>query len=277
MSRAKRHHIIPKMHLKQFTDGDGFLHVFRKPTRNFFKVKPEKAFLENNLNTTYDVDGDKSDMAETFLSKWEGDARELMDEILEASRAMKSPSLSTQQRATWDQYFCYQWKRTREQTLSENDIGKLRRDAIRKVVVEDGELPTKADLDYLSDPRVTQNVRVEAMVTPSELLFEHLNVRRLVIAVISDSSKSFVIGLNPMVPPPQFNDQQSTLWLALAPDVAISYEKAPLLGPERLISVDAGEQVRAYNEATLQQSSEIAGRSAALVKSLARNTGIASH
>jgi hypothetical protein len=115
------------------------------------------------------------------------------------------------------------------------------------------------------------------MVTPSELLFERLNERRLVIAVISDSSKSFVIGLNPMVPPPQFNDRQSTLWLALAPDVAVSYEKSSLLGPERLISIHSGQQVRAYNEATLEQSTEIAGRSTALLKSLARKLGILSH
>ena len=270
MSRAKRHHIIPKMHLKQFADSEGFLHVFRKPTGTIFKVKPKNAFLENNLNTTYDVDGNKSDMAEKFLSKWEDDARALMDTILESSRDMKPPHLSSQQRIIWDQYFCYQWKRTPDRRLSEEDLNRIRRDAIREVVVEHGELPTKADLDYLNDPRVTQDVRVEAMITPSELLFGRLNKRRLVIAIIADSSKGFVIGLNPIVPPPQFNDHQSTVWLALSSDVAVSYEKAPLLGPERLISIQSGEQARAYNEATLAQSTEIAGRSPALVKSLSR-------
>ena len=154
MSRAKRHHIIPKMHLKRFTDRDGFLHVFRKPTRHFFKVKPKNAFLENDLNTTYNGDGNKIDMAETFLSKWENDARELMGVILESSRQLKPPHLSSQQRFIWDQYFCYQWKRTPDRKLSEEDLSRIRRDAIRKVVVEDGELPTKEDLDYLSDPKV---------------------------------------------------------------------------------------------------------------------------
>ena len=277
MSRAKRHHIIPKMHLKQFADSDGFLHVFRKPTRTFYKVKPKNAFLENNLNTTYDVEGNKSDMAERFLSEWESDARELMDAVLESARKMRPPSLSSQQRFIWDQYFCYQWKRSPERRLSEEDLNKIRREAIREVVVKHGELPTKADLNYLSDPKVTQDVRVEAMVTRSKLLFGRLNERRLVIAVVSDASNGFVIGLNPVVRPPQFHDYQSTLWLALAPDVAFSYEKAPLLGPERLISVNSSQQVRAYNEATLEQSAEIAGGSASLVKSLAKTLKTPSH
>lgn len=276
MSRAKRHHIVPSMHLKRFADRDGFLHVLRKSTGIIFKTKPENAFLENDLNTTYDIDGNKSDAAETFLSGWEDDARELMDVILESSRQMKPPILSSQQRVIWDQYLCLQWKRTLERTLSEENLDRIRSDTILKTIAKYGELPTKADLDYLNDPRVAQNVRVEARIAQSELLFGRLNERRLVIAAISDSSKSFVIGLNPIVPPPQFNDLQSTLWLALAPDVAISYEKAPLLGPERLIAVNSGEQVRAYNEATLEQSTEIAGRSAALVHSLARKTGISS-
>lgn len=271
MSRAKRHHIIPKMHSKRFTDKDGFLHVFRKPTRKFFKVKPKNAFLENNLNTTYDSHGNKSDIAETFLSKWESHARRLMDAILESAREMKPPRLSAEQRVIWDQYFCYQWKRLPDMMLTEADLAQIRPDAIREVVIEHGELPTREDLDYLNDPKLSQDVRVEAVVTPSELLFERLNARRLVIAVIADSRKSFVIGLNPIVRPQQFDDHQSTGWLALAHDVAISYENSPLLGPERLIPIHSGQQVRDFNEATLAQSTQIAGRSPALLKSLAKN------
>ena len=271
MSRAKRHHIIPQMHLKRFTDSEGFLHVFRKPTGNLFKVKPKNAFVENNLNTTYDVDGNTIDIAETFLSTWEDSARELMDTILEAARAMEPPSLSLEQKAIWDQFFCYQWKRIPSMRLSEEDLRMIRGDTIRKVVVEHGELPTSEDLDYLNVTQVTQDVRVEAIVTPSQFLFERLNARHLVIAVILDSRKSFVIGLNPIIPPPQFGDCHSTVWLALAPDVAISYERKPsrLLVPERLVPVRSGQAVREFNQATFDQSTEIAGRSRALIQSLA--------
>ena len=259
------------MHLRQFVDGDGFLHVFRKTIDKPFKVKPENAFLITNLYTTHLIDGTKDSSAELFLAEQEGRASIILKKIIESARTMNPPNLSTEEKDTWDQYVCYQWKRIPHRILSDDDFDKIRPQAIRSIITKHGGIPTREDLESLHEPKLMQNVRVEYIIARSELLFERLNTRRLVVAVIRDSERSLVIGNNPIVPPPRFGDHNSTFWIALSPDVAISYERSPLLGPERLLPIRSGQHVREFNQATLDQSTEIAGRSRALVKSLAGN------
>ena len=269
MNEPRGNHYIPRMHLQSFADKDGYIHLFYKPKRKSFSVKPENAFVVNDLYTTRHEDGSEDFSAESFLAHQENNASRIIRRIVRSARRMKAPCLPAADRNFWDQYLCYQWKRIPDRILSDSAVDDLRSSVIQKLVREHG-LPTQQDLQALYDPDLIRKIRVDAITTPSEQLFERLNSRRLIVAVRSDCSEHFIIGSNPVIPPAQFSDKDSSFWLALTPDIAISYARVPLLGPERLISVKSDQLVRTFNETTLDQSTTVAGSSKELIESLAR-------
>ncbi len=269
MSEPHGNHYIPRMHLQSFADKNGYIHLFYKPEGRSFSVKPENAFVVNDLYTIRHEDGSKDFSAESFLARQEHHASRVIRRIVQSARRMKVPCLSEADRDFWDQYLCYQWKRIPDRILSDSAVDDLRSSVIRNLIREHG-LPTQQDLQALHDPDLIQRIRVDAITARSEQLFERLNERRLIVAVRRDCNERFIIGSNPIIPPAQFSDEDSSFWLALTPDIAISYARVPLLGPERLVSVKSDRLVRTFNETTLGQSTTIAGSSRESIESLAR-------
>ncbi len=93
----------------------------------------------------------------------------------------------------------------------------------------------------------------------------------IALVVIRKANKSFVIGSRPVV---KFTTHSETrlghpeveLWLPIAHDVAICV--IPGRGKEVVLTLDDDRKIRSFNLAVLGQSTMIAGRSEALVKSL---------
>ena len=89
------------------------------------------------------------------------------------------------------------------------------------------------------------------------------------IAVIADAKKAFIIGSNPMVAflAPGFPEFGCYgLWMPISSKVAIS--NGGPAGTEDVRSIKDHHAIRRFNELTLAQSDEIAGRSEALTRLL---------
>ena len=103
---------------------------------------------------------------------------------------------------------------------------------------------------------------------PEGRILPILGNKNLLVMVISNSKKSFVIGSNPCVKifgGNELSDPKAEVWLPLAYDVAVVYNGS---FPEKLYEVP-DPSIRKINETIYKQSSIIAGRSSKLIASLA--------
>jgi hypothetical protein len=123
--------------------------------------------------------------------------------------------------------------------------------------------------------RMRRNVRVATLKTESENALDVIGARGLVIGKVDGSKKSFVLGSRPVVKLTlpgitDLRDLRVEMWLPVAADVIVGvglYDKKEILVPFNT------KQVRSQNEASSKQSSQIVGRSSALVRSLAPHVG----
>ncbi|VAX18283.1 hypothetical protein MNBD_NITROSPINAE03-1360, partial [hydrothermal vent metagenome] len=114
MSNSRRHHFVPKMLLKRFTDDDGYLYVFDKdqPKNNIERRSPKGVFWGPYFYTSRTVDGTKDTTLEDDFSKLESDTDPIIKKIVRQARKGESPNLTEEEKKTWDRFFYTQWKRT---------------------------------------------------------------------------------------------------------------------------------------------------------------------
>ena len=285
MSGPKRHHFVPRMHLKRFVDESGLLYWFSK--RFSEKVvrpsTPAQVFSEKHLYDVFDRDGVRDSSVELALADIEGQANWIIEKIVSTARAGKLPNLTRGEKSFWDRYFCCQWIRVPDamrasgvSDLLEAEMRDWVADIFRKYESEGHEL-TSEDLVILDDSpglsRRFHNARAQVVLETPEELLSVIGNKGLCVAIITSSKRSFVIGSNPIVrlaPSGQTHlaNPNVEAWLPLAHDVAIT--PALSRGEEKLMEFSEGRIVRELNEATFKQSTAIAGRSRRLVESLAR-------
>ena len=266
VKEPKRHHFVPKMLLRNFTDKNGFLYFFDKHFKEkcVQKTTPDNFGLVKKLYTLYDEQGNKDNSAEKLFAGLEGKTAKIFKKIINAARKGKKPELTPSEKETLDYYIYCQWGRVPDTTdpilnrdLKESDN---RYKLIRDMTPEEQE-------EFKKELRVRSLIR--GVSEPNEEILRILGDKGLAVLILKKSKKSFVIGTNPVLRIPMgihLADPKAESWLPIAYDVAIS----PYFphGTERLLDKIEDQDIRGFNENILKQSSAIAGRSEELISSL---------
>ncbi|MBY5329941.1 DUF4238 domain-containing protein [Rhizobium leguminosarum] len=283
MTLPKRHHYVPEMLQKNFVDEDDRLWTFdsRNRERGVWRSSYENLFLEGHLYSYIHPDGTKDPSLEKSFSELESEAAPVTRKIIDAARRGSCPELTTAERLTWDVFFYQQWRRVPDLFASLMTVER-HRDEVERILDElerAGRRLTNQERSDLLDPhalkRMRRNLRVAALKTGSDNVLEVIGARGIVIGRVDNFKKSFVLGSRPVVKLTpagitDLRDARVELWLPIASDVIVGvglYDKTELLIPFNTA------QVRNQNEASAKQSTQIVGRSSALVKSLAKGVG----
>ena len=278
----KRHHFIPQMLIKRFVDKNGKLHCYRKnsPENGIFIADPKNVFVERNLHTMIDRDGNKDVNLEYWFSELEGDANKIIEKIVTEARQGIRPFLPFEDRRILDLFFYYQWKRVPDMHGSfyvDHQFHQSVEESLKRFediyrLLTDEERKDFNDPDFLK--RFKQNVKVGVIGAPSSPILGILAQKGLGIGVIKKQNKSFILGSFPVVKlalPGRTHPMDPTveIWLPVAHDVVIC--PAPIAPTEELVvPITEMQHIRRLNEAIYKQSTVIAARSSILVSSLSR-------
>lgn len=275
-----RHHFVPQLLLRHFTDADGRLWVFDKRAGLIQRRKTIDAFSENNLHKKIPLRGSPDIDLEFWLnSEIETPASPIIEKIINRVESGLLPNLSAPEKRTWARFFYTQFKRTPDalKKLIPVDAFDIKLDdAISKFEKQFRPLTESEKAGFRSPENRIQfrkNVwldtlrmdgpEVERVLMNSGLLFAHINI----------PSKSFVIGSNPVI---EFRPENGArigspgveVWLPISSSVAIT--PTSLTSSEMIVKINDPSQVRKLNLAVLGQSTLIAGKSESLIRSLAR-------
>ena len=279
MSIPRRHHSVPQLLQRGFTDAEGRLFVLDKsrPTAGVFATTPSNAFVVRDLNTITEKDGKKDVALEVWYSGLEGEVAPIIKKIIGRARERKIPQLSDVERNVWHNFIYHQQKRAPDAferlglvSSFENDLAPFIKEFERDVrPLTDQE---RADLrSPATTKRMIQRVSVTARSRGSQEVIDILASRGIAIAVVTAPRKSFILGDHPlsrMGSGGRLDDLDCELWFPIAADVAVSPWGAPKM--EKLLSLE-GSQIRRVNEVIFKQSNIVASRSEVLLRSLARS------
>ena len=274
MNTSVRHHYIPVMILKHFTDRNGFLHCYRKDSGNAFKSKPESVFYIKNLHTQRDSTGSKDSSVESNISKYiEGPAAPVVTKIIEAARNRTEPALTNPEKKIWDSFFCCQLRRVPKsrELLADSEIVLEALDdferEVRPLTITERQEYENPELQK----ELTNNAWINAILPDNGELLDVVQSKGLAIGVIEISRKSFIMGDRPVT---EIASEGSTdlrrpgveRLLPISYDVVVTPARLP--GEEELIPINDARYIRKLNEVIFDQSSIVAGRSKTLIESL---------
>lgn len=280
MEITKRHHFVPLMLLRNFVTENGQLYAFNKNAsdRGVFSANPEKLFVEKHLYSEISADGQKDDWLEKQYSAIEDSAARVVEKFLSSTRAGHVPALSEKEKSDWNLFFYYQWKRVPDHHSQIGLISSYEK-SLHQAIEEFERLHrpiTEEEKANLENPttqkRMKQSALVKALADPGSEVQDILRTKGIGIARITNPNKSFVIGSQPVVKfthpgRTHLTDPSVEVWLPISSDIAVS--PSPHGGQITVHNLNDGD-VRYLNEAICRSSTTIAGRSAALIKSLAR-------
>jgi len=278
VSTPKRHHFVPQMLLRRFCDEDEKLWYYNKksPHIGVAVSGTHRIFYENHFYTLEEK-GIKDTSLETYFSQLEGAANEVIEKICITSRAGRKPNLTADEKKIFDLFFYFQWKRTPDAINSTMSYADFERTLAKSVATFEQRFRQLTDeereriFSEAGKKRLRNHARVKAIGDPGAIVQTVLDNMGIAIAVIRKPNKSFVIGSQPVVkltPPGETGLGQPgvEVWLPVASDVAVCV--IPGKGKEIVGTLNDDRWLRSFNSAMLRQSTLIAGRSAALIKSL---------
>ena len=286
-NRPKRHHYVPQLLLREFTDNDNKLHfcILRssegaviKPHERVVKSRtPKKLFAEDELYTQYDGHEEENVSVEDSLSKLESKAAPVIKKIISSARADRPPKLTPDEKNIWDAFFLIQSFRTPD--VLDPIVNKYS-DWIPKLIEGNKKEygpPTEEEIKKANDPKqidgTKHNLRATAVarLTPKSKIFQILQSRGLIIGITRKPNKSFIIGSNPTARIYQKLSDPGAEWhLPIAHDITVTHHDSHPREKESLAEITGDHTIRRINEIIYNQSSLIAGRSRKLIESLAR-------
>lgn len=270
------------MILRNFPDKSGWLYVFdkRSPIKVVRRSRIQNAFVENNIYLQYTTDkGRKSYSIEHDLCKIEDAASAVVRKIVDLARKSSQPNLTTQEKQDWDTYFRSQLTRTPDVRPTDEELDAFRHqiadELLRIRPLSPAAISTIEHVTHDTSivARTNQNIRAQLAIPTGRRLSNVISEKGLLVARITKSNRSFIIGSNSIVKVTtegrtNLADPDVQAWIPIAHDVAVT--PALTSGKEEFVPISDNDFVRWLNEATLNQSTEIAGRSRDLVESITR-------
>ena len=269
-TQPKRHHYIPKMLLKNFTDDSGFLQFFYRNTGKFCEASPRDLFVKKHLNTQYGDGGRRDNWeAEERLSRIESDAEPAILKIIEAVKMNRFPTLSPEHRAACKRFFIHMVLRNpkhAQQILRALEVDDVTYEACCRLLNNQG-IPVPDRQMFDSDPewielrkKLLHNSRAGLAAGINTKLREEIECYignyGLFFGVIREPQVKFVIGDCAVIRNSAMDDNPFE-WLPVAPDVAISIRGTP--DKEYLLQLEP-EEVDRVNTSSFAQSPVIAAQ-----------------
>lgn len=276
-SIAKRHHYVPQMILRNFVDERGMLYCFRKEHQQSFEASPEDVYVKKWLYTQRGAGADADAKERELGTRIEGPAHPIVDKIVTRAREGRLPALTPEEKSKWDLFFCVQMRRTLA-ARTDLDERQLVRDAIEMFERRVGSLSSteRAVIDGTAEKRreAVDNAWTGILTDPQGDVFRALRRKGLLVLVLENPRKSFVVGSVPVLPMipagATLDDDDAAALFPVARDVAVAC--VDCCGDEELRVLPKGtqgtEDLRQINLSILKQSSIIASGSKKLVDSL---------
>lgn len=284
MAIPKRHHVISRFILRNFTDDSGKLFIFDKARRDLGirALSPDNAFVRGHYFSEKDKSGNVDPTPETRLGQVESTAAPAIKKIIEAVRSGASLKLSLEDRRSFLRFVYFQMKRSPEwfRKISEGYQNKETLEAFLREFEQKRRPLTEAERKDFSDPktlkRLNENVRARVMSSESDLTQAILSMlgKKGLHFVRLPPNKSLIIGTNSIVRyfasgKPHLTENTTHMC------VPISYDVAAILRGDQFDTQIYGPldkmSVRSINLMILDQSDLVASRNAALLNSLISN------
>lgn len=282
-----RHHSVPQMILRNFTNDEGWLWGFNKKGQKSFRNIPQNIFVKHDLYGEQDEQGKKIAPIETKLAQLEGMAAPIIKKMIGAARHGLCPNLTPDER----EYLCHFVLSLARRTPHMREMVEQKAPAMIRDIVEEyqslrrplsDEMRAKYDDPDWQSPRIQKawaqtNDPFNSALDNREIL-SILETMGLCIVRIGNPKKSFVIGSDPCmkITSPghaRLSDPEVELLIPMASDVLISMSCGLPRGRESFYRLDDAERIREVNKSMARQSLSIAGRSRELVESLSRWVG----
>lgn len=279
-------HYLPQMLLKHFCDSDGRLWVARKGQDQPFRTTPRNVFAENDLYTKHtpvaNPDGtgwtfpqDRS--SEHVLAQIEGAAADPIRQVITNARKQRLPQLGPDAQDALKRFFFAMVRRTPEsQKRVRTPEAEARHELYvwlsRKAESEGVTLPSKRD--FYANPvfrelmdKLFRNAdasmaagTIRSVRRFADRFFK--KNRALAVLAITQPGRRFIVGSHGIaivqgMPPGS--------WLPIASDVAIAYHDDDQREKIGFLGARDDEVVRAFNNASANLSTMIAGSSRQLI------------
>src|SRR5437667_266194 len=113
MNEPKRHHFVPQMLLRRFSNEGGKLAFFDKriADKGVLESSPKDLFAKRHLYSRLEKNGTKDTALEKYFAEIEGTANLLIDKIVAAASRKQLPEFSEAEKHGWDTFFYHQWSR----------------------------------------------------------------------------------------------------------------------------------------------------------------------
>ena len=261
MNIPKRQHYIPKLLLKRFVDGEGHLYVCRRTDSEpkFWKSKPENAFVENDLYTCLEDDGNPDVSVEKDFANLEGAVSPIIDKIVTKVLEGQEPQLHADEKNIWRLFLIFQVKRTPDLRPYVNEkvdvLLKQVPDAFEKDI---GRTLTTRERnrisDYIEHPDFRRRAKQNAFPTfaggvkPMTSLLEKLQNTSISTGLIQNPNKDFVIGSRSIT---SYHE-----WFPVHNKVVVRLNARVNL--DKLIAVKENTAIRRINEDIVRRSSVFA-------------------
>lgn len=282
MSQPRRHHIVPQMILRNFTNECGNLWCFSKNTRTCYEVSPSNIFVERDLYSAVLEDDSKDALAEMKMAEGvEAETAPLVYRLIHCAREGGGLDISCEEKKTLATFFHIQNARTRiSYNILRND--KLFDSVIRQweasgnsLTVEQRRMLDDEDSRGRFKKKMWLRYLIEGYRSDEETI-PKLICKEIGVMFIQKPNKSFIIGDHPVIR--RINERESSRLedlgvleiLPVSHDVLLFWGREYYGDQERII-VHENEVIRSINEAILRQCTTIAGRSRDLVRSLSRS------
>ena len=280
MGIPKRHHYVPEVILKRFTDEGDWLHLFSKRDKRTRRTRIRNAFCEGHLYSEELADGSKDPRVEHDLSWLEGVIEPILSKLELAGRTGVNPNLTAIEILTWRFFFVVQWKRVPDlhKTVATNEESTaVLNEILNEMSVE---FPDRyAEICAFREPvairRTVRNARISGVAEVSDCVMNAISSRGIAVLAITAPTKALIIGSRPVVQLGfreglKLVDEATEMWLPISSKIAVG------LGPrnqrEIVYFLSDHVAIRHFNLAIARQSTEFASHSALLTNSVAKAT-----
>ena len=269
-----RHHYVPRMVQRNFTNERGGLYFWRRgmAVGEVRSTKPSNLFVEDHLYTMIDKEGGRNHSIEHWFGRLETLAAPFIQQFLNIVRHGMTPIMDPTYWDLWHIYNYHAQKRAvawHTRFLTRDDLLAVMQQTATKQQWREHLQAWEADPEDVE--REMNNARIASQVHPMpDDLLEEFRSQGIVIYV-APSRTSFILGdemgasafISSKLGAPGMHRVH---FMPLAPDVAVGYCTTRGVYIDHLEARD----VRRMNEAMAKQSYLIAGRSRAQMASLSR-------